>query len=107
MTARQDGGREGDAGPVRSILGPSNPAGLSRAEYRICALLGVGLTARLISERLGITEATVRSHLRNIYAKTSTSGQYELLHRILAPEPEVPGAVHELPRPQPRYATGR
>ena len=97
-------------GAVRSILGPSNPAELSRAEYRVCALLSVGLTARRISEKLGITEATVRSHLRNIYAKTSTSGQCELLHRILVPEADVPdglaATVHELPLHLPQQMAG-
>lgn len=65
------------------ILSAFNPARLSRAEFRVCLLLGRGLSAQAVSEELDISEATVRSHLRSVYAKTETSGLAELLYRLL------------------------
>lgn len=66
------------------LLGMSNPAGLSRAEFRVCLLVSRGLSVRGISEELGLSDNTVRSHLRAIYAKTDTSSMAELLYRILS-----------------------
>ena len=70
------------------ILGMSNPAGLSRAEFRVCLLLSRGLSVKGVTDELGLTEATVRTHLRSIYAKTDTSSLAELLYRILSAVPE-------------------
>jgi len=67
------------------LLDASNPAGLSRSEYRICALVREGLLARAIAEQLVVCESTVRSHLRSIYAKTGAAGHVDLLHRLTRP----------------------
>ena len=67
------------------LLDASNPAELSRSEYRICALVREGLLARAIAEELGVSEATVRSHLHSIYAKTGAAGHVDLLHRLSRP----------------------
>ena len=66
------------------ILGMSNPAKLSRAEFRVCLLLSRGLSVKGVTDELGLTEATVRTHLRSIYSKTETSSLAELLYRILS-----------------------
>lgn len=66
------------------VLGMSNPAGLSRAEFRVCLLLSRGLSVKGVADGLGLSENTVRSHLRAIYAKTETSSLAELLYRILS-----------------------
>ncbi len=66
------------------ILGVSNPAGLSRAEFRVCLMLSRGLSVKGVSEELGLSENTVRSHLRAIYAKTETSNMSELIYCILS-----------------------
>lgn|GEM_PF-1143773 len=66
------------------ILGMSNPARLSRAEFRVCLLLSRGLSVKGVTEELSLSEATVRTHLRSIYSKTETSGIAELLYRILS-----------------------
>ncbi len=66
------------------ILGMSNPANLSRAEFRVCLLLSRGLSVKGVTDELGLTEATVRTHLRSIYSKTETSSLAELLYRILS-----------------------
>ncbi|MCB2114783.1 MAG: helix-turn-helix transcriptional regulator [Rhodobacteraceae bacterium] len=65
------------------ILSSTNPARLSRAEFRVCLLLGRGLSAQAAAEELNVSEATVRSHLRSIYAKTGTTGLAELVYRLL------------------------
>jgi DNA-binding CsgD family transcriptional regulator len=78
-------GRTSDAARAEAILSAGNPAGLSKSEYRVCELVSRGLGAKAISGRLLISESTVRSHLRSIYAKTGTSGQRELICRLLGP----------------------
>lgn len=67
---------------VTWTLGSTNPAGFTKAEYRVCALLSRGMGAKAISARLRISESTVRSHLRSIYAKTNTQGQRELMSQL-------------------------
>ncbi|MGL5010034.1 MAG: helix-turn-helix transcriptional regulator, partial [Paracoccaceae bacterium] len=57
------------------ILDYSNPYGLSRCEFRVCAMIGQGMTAKAIAQALNLSEATVRSHQRAIYAKTELGGQ--------------------------------
>lgn len=51
--------------PYRPILGATNPARLSRAEFRVCLLLSRGLSVAGISEELQLSDATIRTHLRN------------------------------------------
>ncbi len=65
----------------------SNPANLSRAEFRVCLLLSHGLSVKGVTDELRLSEATVRSHLRSVYSKTETTGHAELLYRILSSEP--------------------
>ena len=80
------------------ILSMSNPARLSRAEFRVCLLLSRGLSVKGIIDELGLTDSTVRSHLRSIYSKTETSGQAELLYRMLSSEAEAQEASRFLSR---------
>ena len=82
------------------LLGLSNPANLSRAEFRVCLLVSRGLSVRGMCEELGLSDNTVRSHLRAIYAKTGTSSMAELLYRILsASQDEVANQPVRLARP--------
>jgi DNA-binding CsgD family transcriptional regulator len=69
------------------ILGADNPTGLSRAEFRVCLLLSAGLSTKRVCSQLGISESTLRTHLRSIYAKTETCSQSELLYVLLSPKP--------------------
>ncbi|MBD3678501.1 MAG: helix-turn-helix transcriptional regulator [Rhodobacteraceae bacterium] len=71
------------------ILGSDNPAKLSRAEFRVCLLLSRGLSNKRVQSELEISNSTLRTHLRNIYTKTGTSGQAELLYHLLARVPAV------------------
>lgn len=69
-----------------NLLCASNPARLSRAEFRICSLLSTGLSSAGTRKELGISESTMRSHLRQIYVKTGASNMAELLFNLLASE---------------------
>ncbi|RYH11287.1 helix-turn-helix transcriptional regulator [Tropicimonas sp. IMCC6043] len=70
-----------------AILSMENPCRLSRAEYRVCVLLSRGLNNQAVLEELSITMATLRTHLRNIYAKTDSASQPELIHKLLSTTP--------------------
>ena len=80
------------------ILGMSNPARLSRAEFRVCLLLSRGLSVKGVTDELGLTEATVRTHLRSIYSKTDTSSMAELLYRILSAGSDPVEPVTHIPK---------
>lgn len=67
---------------VSDILAEHNPLRLSRSEFRICAMIRSGMLTAEVAEKLDIKESTIRSHLRAIYAKTETSGQVDLVHRL-------------------------
>ena len=71
------------------ILSPSNPARLSRAEFRVCLLLSRGLSVNGVSDELAVSDATVRSHLRSIFSKTGTSGLAELVFALLRAKPDA------------------
>lgn len=68
-----------------ALLGSTNPARLSRAEFRVCLLLSRGLSVAGISAELSLSDATIRTHLRNIYAKTDTCSLAELVFLLLRP----------------------
>jgi len=70
------------------ILSSANPSGLSRAEFRVCLLLSRGLSVTGVANELAVSETTVRSHLRSIYAKTETSGLAELVFALLRSKPD-------------------
>lgn len=91
--------RTHDAGAAIAapILSAENPARLSRAEYRVCLLLSHGSSIENARRELGVTMPTIRSHLRNIYAKTNTNGQSELLYHLLSFE-RASLSPHELKR---------
>ncbi|NND21726.1 MAG: helix-turn-helix transcriptional regulator [Silicimonas sp.] len=81
--------------PEASILGVSNPANLSRAEFRVCVMLSRGLSVKGVTEELSLSEATVRTHLRSIYSKTEVSGMPELMYRILSSENDEAGRLRQ------------
>lgn len=70
---------------ARPILSTTNPARLSRAEFRVCLLLSRGLSVAGISEELQLSDATIRTHLRNTYAKVNTNCLAELVFLLLSP----------------------
>lgn len=74
----QDSGR-----CAASILSDENPAGLSRAEFRVCLLLSNGLNKDRVRAELKITPSTLRTHMRQICTKTGYDDQQELIHQLL------------------------
>jgi DNA-binding CsgD family transcriptional regulator len=75
--------------PNANLLGIENPARLSRAEFRVGLMLSRGLSVAATAQELALSEATVRSHLHAIYAKTGCSSLAELVYRLLTPQPEA------------------
>lgn len=78
------------------MLTASNPAQLSRAEFRVCSLLARGLSTTRLRQELDISASTLRSHLRSVYHKTGTSNLADLVYNLLAPPVgkfEAPGAT--------------
>lgn len=74
---------------------------LTAAEARICAGLVSGENVHVLSERLGISPQTARTHLKRIYDKTSTTRQSELLRVLMTfayrrKPAAVPAAEHRL-----------
>lgn len=65
------------------LLGPDNPAQLSRAEFRVCFLLARGLMVQAVARELALSEPTIRTHLRNIYAKADCASLAELVFRLM------------------------
>lgn len=61
---------------------------LTAAEARIVSLLAQGLSLEELKEKLSVSVATVRTHLRNAFAKTGTSRQGELVALILRTVPQ-------------------
>jgi len=78
------------------ILSFENPARLSRAEFRVCMYLSRGYSNEGARRELGISRSTLRTHLRNIYQKTETSGQSELIYRLLQPVHQAATAVRNI-----------
>ncbi|AZQ67199.1 LuxR family transcriptional regulator [Silicimonas algicola] len=89
IAARRIAAQVGQIRRTIPVLDASNPANLSRAEFRVCLLLSRGLSVKAVTDELGLSEATVRTHLRSIYSKTETTGMPELLFRILSPATET------------------
>jgi DNA-binding NarL/FixJ family response regulator len=52
-------------------------------EKEITNLISLGLTNNEISKKLGISEPTVKTHLRNIYSKTDIHDRANLAIRVL------------------------
>ncbi|MBY6067228.1 helix-turn-helix transcriptional regulator [Leisingera aquaemixtae] len=77
--------RTGRSAEVQAhLLSMDNPAQLSRAEYRVCVLLSKGQPAKRVQSDLGISKSTLRTHLRNIYAKTQTRNMSELVYQLVS-----------------------
>jgi len=81
-----------NSSPSAPILSMENPTRLSRAEYRVCLLLSRGKPIKQVQSELEICNSTLRTHLRNIYAKTNSGNQAELLYQLLSFLPMAKGA---------------
>jgi DNA-binding CsgD family transcriptional regulator len=55
---------------------------LSKREEKISQYLGLGLTNKEIAEKLGISQLTVKSHIRNIFEKTGVKKRAQLAYLV-------------------------
>ncbi|MCP9234675.1 DNA-binding response regulator [Lewinella sp. JB7] len=67
---------------TRGIDLSSCPEPLTEQEQRIARLLIEGLSYRAISERLFISQNTLKYHVKHLYAKFGVAGRAELVARI-------------------------
>ncbi len=65
----------------------SSMNGLSRREREILGLLGQGVQAVDIAERLGLSPSTVRTHVRNLLQKLKANSRAEAVAKYLNPPP--------------------
>jgi DNA-binding CsgD family transcriptional regulator/PAS domain-containing protein len=63
--------------------------GLSGAELRVVLALGQGLGAKEAADMLGISEPTVRTHLKRIFSKTDTARQADLVRLLQNSTPPI------------------
>lgn len=69
--------------------------GLTRSELRVLLAMRPGLSLRQAAETLGVSEATAKTHLQHVYAKTHTCKQSELLYLLMRFTPPI--VPHEAP----------
>jgi DNA-binding CsgD family transcriptional regulator len=72
---------------VRQIVETDNLEnlyGLTRAEADLVRLVSEGRSLEQVSEERGVTMNTVRSQLKQVFSKTDTSRQGELVHLVLS-----------------------
>jgi PAS domain S-box-containing protein len=68
-----------------TALPPPSSARLTPRQHQVLGLLAEGVPAKVIAARLGITEATVRNHIRAILLELGTHSQLEAIakaHRL-------------------------
>lgn len=73
---------EEEDGSTAPILSSENPFGLTRKEQQVCRFLFDGLKPKDLMVRMSCSMPTVRTHLRNIYAKTGLDGMVAVVHRL-------------------------
>jgi DNA-binding CsgD family transcriptional regulator len=71
-------GGEGSHDPARCAF--AQQYALTTAQARVSALVFAGQSLATIAQSLHVSENTVRSHLKQIFQKTDTHGQMELVH---------------------------
>ncbi|WP_328322434.1 response regulator transcription factor [Streptomyces sp. NBC_00388] len=64
--------------------GPGGPQRLSEREIEVLALVAVALSNRQIGARLGITEGTVKRHLRKIFDKLDAVSRLDAVNKGIA-----------------------
>ncbi|MFE5591406.1 response regulator [Streptomyces sp. NPDC056549] len=71
-------------GAQRSAPGQPLPDDLTPREREVLALIGQGLPNRAIAEQLFVSEATVKTHINNLFAKAGIRDRAEAVRRAIA-----------------------
>ncbi|MEU6288711.1 response regulator transcription factor [Streptomyces sp. NPDC046988] len=69
--------------PAPGPAGQPLPADLTPREREVLALIGQGLSNRGIAEKLFISEATVKTHINNLFAKSHIRDRAEAVRRAI------------------------
>ncbi|MFD4592741.1 response regulator [Streptomyces rubiginosohelvolus] len=80
-TTPQPSGSPADRSAVRPAELPDT---LTQREREVLALIGQGLPNRAIAERLFISEATVKTHINNLFAKAGVRSRVEAARLAIA-----------------------
>jgi len=59
------------------------PSGMTPREREVLTLIGQGLSNRGISERLFVSEATVKTHINNLFAKAGLHSRADAVRLAL------------------------
>ena len=68
----------------------SELCGLTPAEAQVARFVADGLSPKLMARRLGISLATVKTHLHRGFRKTGSRGQADLVRRVARLAPQRP-----------------
>ncbi|MFD6886281.1 response regulator [Streptomyces sp. NPDC059957] len=83
------------AGPVAPVSEPDREL-LSHREREVIALVASGLSNRRTASHLGLTEGTIKRHMRNIFAKLGATSRLDAANKAvsagLIPAPTTPPA---------------
>jgi len=81
-----------DVGTVTKILArllpkeindlKSNSTNLTKKEKEIVILVAEGLSNKEISQKLYISEVTVKTHIRNVFKKVGVSSRFQLFNKF-------------------------
>ncbi|WP_129285477.1 response regulator transcription factor [Streptomyces sp. GZWMJZ-114] len=66
-----------------TVSGQGLPADLTPREREVLTLIGQGLPNRAIAEKLFVSEATVKTHINNLFAKAGIRDRAEAVRRAL------------------------
>jgi DNA-binding CsgD family transcriptional regulator len=75
--------------PVFQIYAAFEQLLLASGELRVLLALARGVGAKEAADLLGISEATVRTHLQQMFSKTGTSRQADLLLLLQSSAPPI------------------
>ena len=73
--------------PARSMVELGASVGLTPAEARVTACAAEAASVRQIAECLGLSENTIKTHLKAVYLKTETGSRAELVRWVLQRAP--------------------
>ncbi|MFO0665131.1 MAG: helix-turn-helix transcriptional regulator [Polyangiaceae bacterium] len=68
---------------------PAKMEGLSKREREIARLLVAGYSGVNVAAIAGLSENTVRTYVRRLYAKLAVSNRADLVRKLVAPEPQA------------------